>query len=547
MIIIYPASGGDYDTNGLGILQPVSASVREVVNGEYALTAVFADADLIVEDRVLKAMTPKGLQLFRIREINKTLDGMVEVYALHIFYDLADDMILDKYPTAVDGQDAITNVLSGTDFTGYSDIETVSSARYVYKSVVDALINKENENAFINRWGGEVERDNFYVTINTRIGADNGVSIRYRKNLTGLEASTNISEVKTRIYPTGLYGNDTLLTNGYVDSPLIANYAKTKVGRAHFSDVKVGDDYTEAEAKAELLARANALFDAGADKPTVTLKVEFVELADTVEYADYADLESVYLGDTVHVAHEPLDIDLTLRVVEYVYDSERERYISVTIGDLPDNIGTSIIGADIDISVLRQEIDQTVVKQGSEYNNVSISAEHGFMAAATILGHEIVTKMNATDGFTIEVDDVKMFGVDSTGRVFTTAVSNVDNSGYYMTYGYDGSPGLECFMPTEGKWLGISPDITGGIQIYDKNSDLRMLFDGSGTFRVYDGTRSRFNLWSDGSMQINDANGQMRLRTDSGVTSMISPDGNNEIYLTNTAAYKKIGSTVTQL
>jgi phage minor structural protein len=86
------------------------------------------------------------------------------------------------------------------------------------------LLQTKDTNCFLNRWGGEIERDNYTVKMLTRKGADRGVSIRYRKNLTGLIARSDLTNVKTRIYPTGLTEKDAVLEidSKYVDSDIIA-------------------------------------------------------------------------------------------------------------------------------------------------------------------------------------------------------------------------------------------------------------------------------------------------------------------------------------
>ncbi len=377
-------------------LTPVSAIVREQVNGEYALTATFPakDAEYITKEVVLEASTPYGKQYFRARENESRLDGTVVVYAPHIFYDLNDYFIEDVYPTTKDAQDALDIVLAGAteshSFTGYSDISTISSARYVYKSVAESIMQTKDANAMLNRWGGELERDNYTVKLLARKGADRGVSIRYRKNLTGLIARSDLTNVKTRIYPTGLTEKDAVLEidSKYVDSSHISDYAHPKVGRVHFPDVKVdpdGDYPTLAAAKAELKARAEALFDAGVDLPNVSLEVEFVDLSKTVEYSQYAGLESVYLGDTVHVAYEPLGVDVTLRVSEYEWDACANRYTRLVIGALPTNIGQSVIDADIDISAINDSLT-SVVKQGERYYNVLITHDDGIKVENPVTG-----------------------------------------------------------------------------------------------------------------------------------------------------------------
>ena len=56
-------------------------------------------------------------------------------------------------------------------FHGTSDISNFNNSRLVRKNVVTALIGDDN-NSFLNRWGGELELNNFNFSINERIGSD---------------------------------------------------------------------------------------------------------------------------------------------------------------------------------------------------------------------------------------------------------------------------------------------------------------------------------------------------------------------------------------
>jgi len=102
---------------------------------------------------------------------------------------MLDSFIEDKRPNG-NGTVAITSILDNTVFTGTSDITTTNSAEYQMISPVRALLGADN--SFINCWGGEIERDNFMVHMSQRFGADRGVTIRYRKNLTGLTLKTDL-------------------------------------------------------------------------------------------------------------------------------------------------------------------------------------------------------------------------------------------------------------------------------------------------------------------------------------------------------------------
>lgn len=91
------------------------------------------------------------------------------------------------------------------------------------------------------------------------------------------------------------------------------------------------------------------------------------------------------------------------------------------------------------------------------------------IAAGTITGNKIAASAITADK--INATDLVVF-----------KLSNLNNLSYYMTYGYSGSPGFECFMPTYGKWFGISPTSTGNVIFYDKGGMHRLLMDSSATY-----------------------------------------------------------------
>ena len=58
----------------------------------------------------------------------------------------------------------------------------------------------------LNRWGGHLVRDNFNLQIRNVIGADNGVTIQYKKNLKEITVSEDWSTVCTKVLPVGKDG-----------------------------------------------------------------------------------------------------------------------------------------------------------------------------------------------------------------------------------------------------------------------------------------------------------------------------------------------------
>lgn len=352
MIQIYNPNNTNYEKNGDMPLTPSSATIHTILNGSW-------DAELhhpidqdgrwkyIVEGAVVKMPSFNGDQLFRVKNKQKA-DSGIDATMEPIFYDAKDDCWLtDVRPTGKTGQEAL-NIMTAPNskYSGKSDITLQSTAYYEYMNLMEA-INGNNDNSFVNRWGGEILFDNFSVIINQRVGGDYGAEIRYGKNVPvdGLTEEVDTRDVVTRIYPKAFNGY-TMTDHGYVDSPLINNYPTIKCATLTFEDVKMREDAqeddeengvtvcdTQAELDAALRAKCNEQYTAGLDKPSVSISADMILLQNTEQYKDYEILESVSLGDTVHCRNQHLGIVTDARVIELKYNSILKRIESVVIGD----------------------------------------------------------------------------------------------------------------------------------------------------------------------------------------------------------------------
>ena len=343
---------GDFDHNGDMTLLPTSASVHAILNGSWEASLEHPIDDdgrwkYLEEDNVVKMPSFNGNQLFRIKTVEKK-DSGVTCDMEPIFYDaMGDCWLTDIRPTKQNGQAALDLMLApNSRYSGSSDITRTATAYYQFKNFLEAL-NGDDENSFINRWGGEILFDNFEVIVNERIGGDYGVELRYGKNIPqdGLSEETDIRDVVTRIYPKA-YNGYTMTNNGHVDSPLINNYPTVRTATITFSDVKMTEDAqeddadngviicnTQAELDTALRKRCQEQYDAGLDKPKVTIEADMILLQNTELYKDYKILEDVGFGDTIHCRHRRLGITTDARVIELTYDSIRKRVESVVLGD----------------------------------------------------------------------------------------------------------------------------------------------------------------------------------------------------------------------
>lgn len=344
MIEIYLKTNTNYAKNGDITLDPTKCVYKDSEN-EVTLEH-FLDEDgrwkYIDLENVIAAEENGKKKLFRIYNIVRSLYS-VTAYARPIFYDLIDKVLLDVRPTNKLGQEALNIILENTGFTGHSNLTTLSTSYYIRKNIVEALLGDE-ENSFLNRWGGEFYCENFDVYINDRIGSDNGVRVEFGYNLNEIEEDVNIEDVVTRIIPTGFDGIMLEGNTPWIDSPLIKKYEHIKMRVINFSDVKVkenSDDEegfnTIEEARAELINRCNKLYEEDLDKPTVNYKIDMINLANTTAYKDFKMLVNVNKGDTVTCYIPHLDINVKARVIDYQRDLLTGEYNYIELGNAERN------------------------------------------------------------------------------------------------------------------------------------------------------------------------------------------------------------------
>lgn len=362
MIQIYSVNNTNYEKNGDALL-PSSAYVHVILNGawEAELTHPLDKEGRwknIVEEAVVKMPSFNGNQLFRIKAVEKQDSGVTATME-PIFYDAMNDCFLeDIRPNGDNGQVALTKMLSPNNkYSASSNITKTATAYYQYVNFLEAL-NGDLDQAFIKRWGGEILFDNYTVIVNSHVGGDYGAELRYGKNIpkNGMSFDVDNRDIVTRIYPKAYEGR-MMSNNGHVDSPLINNYPTVKAATITFENVKLSSDLqgdpedtdivcdTQAELDQALEEMCEAQFDAGLDKPKVTISVDMILLQNTEQYKDVKDLEEVSLGDTVRIYNRHLGIMSEARIIELEYDAIRKKVSSVVIGDYEYNYFNDVSSA----------------------------------------------------------------------------------------------------------------------------------------------------------------------------------------------------------
>ena len=336
MIRLFAPDETNFDHNEI-ILSPHRCHVEEEENGEFELEYESLPDPRITEGSIIQAPTPRGLQLFRVYRPTHTL-RKTKVQARHITYDLMDNFLEDVRPTATSGSGALSAILGGTlyphRFTGMSTVANISTAYYVRRNPIQALIGIDS--CLVSRWGGFIKRDNFEIR-HIPAGRDLGYEIRYGKNLRGIEVEIDDSTVVTKLMPTWVDEETNqvqLLPEKYIESPIIGLYPHPKITEYR---VEVPESITDAESYVR--QKAEEQFSIGnVDKPIINYSIDFIALRDLPEYKDFVWLEEIDLYDVVNVYVEKMGIAIESSVISYQYDAVKKRFIEIEIGNFTNSL-----------------------------------------------------------------------------------------------------------------------------------------------------------------------------------------------------------------
>lgn len=353
MIKLFGTTDTDFSSNGDAVIQPFKAKVHKEDNGKFYLTveADISYVDLLTANRIIVADTPQGAQAFRIKNPEKT-KHKITIKAPHISYDAENYVIADSYVVDKNCNDALDHLNSATDnpspFQTVSDIAEVNSYRCVRTSLYDAF------STALERWGGHLVRDNYRFGIMSTIGRDNGVTVRYKKNLKEMTCTANWDGVVTKLMPVGKDG--LLLDEVYLYSKTQYDIPFTKV--VSFNQNIDQDLYKDTEGHLDETAYNNALIDDLRKQGQAYVDENCVP---KVNYTLKANLEKLTdIGDTIEVIDEPMGIDIVTHVISYDYDCILGKYTELEFGNFQQKV-----------SGLMGTVSSTI-KQSVEQNNSAL-------------------------------------------------------------------------------------------------------------------------------------------------------------------------------
>ncbi|MDM0716984.1 phage tail spike protein [Clostridium perfringens] len=345
---------------------------------------------------ILKVLDEYGRdEIFRITTCNKNT-MITSIIAFQITITETQSLWLDDVrPTECSGTSSIQYIFDGANSFGFpkeifvsSNISNTSTAYYQKMSMFNALHNCDQ--SFKNRWGGEVLRHQYNLTINDKIGQDNGVIIREGKNLLGFKANTNIDSLCTVAIGKGFDG----ITGDYIESPIKNKYPRAFIKVIEYSDIKVRNESdsndegfaTLEEAQREINKRIKEEFSQKhVDEVKAQYDIDFIQLEQTQEFKEYASLQILDVGDIARVYVDSLDLKLTTRVVEKHINYLNGTVLKTVLSNNP----VQVIKSD---SQVISEIRNTFIKN----NNSNLGDYINSMMRAGLKNSFVINKENET-------------------------------------------------------------------------------------------------------------------------------------------------------
>ena len=353
MIRLFESTATTFLSNGLGNLPDASkCEVTEERNGSYELEMEYHISGRRYSELglrriiVVKPNPYAEPQPFRIYSISRPMNGLVTVKAEHISYDMSG------YPVASFEASDVVTALSNLKNCSIADCPfefstTMSSAgemKVLKPESMRSLLGGSSE-SILDIYGGEYEFNGYKVILHASRGRNQGVTIRYGKNMTDLKQEENCSNVYTAVYPFWYSDEWGLIELPEKTIALPGTYNYTRILPLDLSsdwenNYEWEDQYPSEDEIRELGNKY--ISDNNIGIPAVSLTVSFEQLSQSGEYKMLNLLETVHLCDIVGVEFPKLKVSATAKCIKTVYNVLTGKYVSIELGESRSNLASAI-------------------------------------------------------------------------------------------------------------------------------------------------------------------------------------------------------------
>lgn len=391
--ILFNKNEQSFDTYGLGELNVTKGTVTRERNGNYTLYAEIPVNDPMVAilQKEMKLKADAGLrtknQTFEISRIAKDSSNIVKIYGQHISHKLEYMALRNAMAFSGSAFSALAiwkgALIGDLRFDVWSDIQTVGKGLFDISKMENARQALGGvEGSILDIYGGEYEFDNMTVRLHKQLGRTAPTVLEYGRNILSAESDETIESSYTSVLPFATYTPDkpegdtsdsqpdpvtVTIPENYVDSKYKALYAHRRIKVVDFSSEFKSDSKSKDIPTADKLRKlATDYMERNAiGKPKINIKIEYADLARTLDYADNGWIEELELCDIVPIYYPQIGLtDETAKVTTVTYDFVNERNESVEFGDIGTNVRSTmqsgLAGKVDDIAKAQQDFENSL-------------------------------------------------------------------------------------------------------------------------------------------------------------------------------------------
>lgn len=369
--ILFNKNETAFDTYGLGELNVTKGNVTRERNGNYTLYSEIPANDPMVAtlEKEMKLKADAGLrtknQTFEISRIVKDSSNIVKIYGQHISHKLEYMGLVNGRPFSGSAFTALAiwhnATIGDLRFDVWSDIQTTGKGVFDISKMENARQALGGvEGSILDLYGGEFEFDNTTVRLHKQLGRTAPTVLEYGRNILSAELDETIENSYTSVLPFAMYTPDrpegstddsqpdpitVTIPENYVDSKYKALYAHRRIKVVDFSSEFSTDGKKKNIPTADKLRKLTTDYmnKNAIGKPKINIKIEYADLAKTLDYADNGWIEELELCDIVPIYYPQIGLtDETAKVTTVTYDFINERNESVEFGDIGTNIKSTM-------------------------------------------------------------------------------------------------------------------------------------------------------------------------------------------------------------
>lgn len=354
--ILYKNDETTFTSMGLGVIDCISCTVTEELNGKFVLNLETHINDRLLDkikvDNVIMAQPRKNAEPepFRISKVEVSFNGIVKVEAQHISYQLnyilANGMDKTFRNNTVHSSPPVwfnefiahrVDMSTPVPFTLVSDITDKPHKMETWDSVLPfKSLMQGREGSLLDLYGGEFSYSFYTVALNKRRGRDRNFRVAYGENMQSMKYSDEGNELYTGAV--GFWrksdGNEDCIRGNIVNVENASSFAYPRIAAVDFSA-----DYDEQPTPEQLTSKTQSYIKSHQyGKPTISMSVKVGFPSEGSEYwsraSQMVNRDDLELGDTIRAIYTPAGIEMYSRVTSIVYDVLTEKNKDVIVGNI---------------------------------------------------------------------------------------------------------------------------------------------------------------------------------------------------------------------